>query len=188
MDDYQHRRVSAASIWPVMAFTLAIAGGLAAWMAPLTAHAQDSTPPRHAAPARINWQLTVLVDGQETDTMSAVTAVGQSKTITHSRSVSHTVGCDAGHTAPTALSRTLTVSPLGVDDKGVIGLEVSTDETIEDPQAGTTRSDGCTLPPQPRTVSARHPELDVQSGRSVTWTLIPKDPTLAYKVEASVVP
>lgn len=152
------------------------------------ARAQDTTAPgaSHRAPPRISWQLSVLWDGKEVDHFDAVTPVGQSKTLTHTRSVSHTVGCDGGHTTPTDLTRTITVAPLGVDAQGVIGFELSADETVESGEERTVRSDGCTLPPQTRTLNAHHPELDVQTGNSVTWTLLKHDPELVYRLQASV--
>jgi hypothetical protein len=149
--------------------------------------AQDSTPPR-SAPAHIQWRLIVLNNGEEVDHLSAVTAVGQAKTITHQHSVSHTVGCNGTQTLPVQLARTVTVSPLGVDLHGVIGLDITAEEAVESAESGTIRSDGCTLSPQTRSLSAHHPELDVQSGQSVSWILLKKDPELVYRVEATVVP
>lgn len=151
------------------------------------AAAQD-TAVRREAPAHIHWQLTVLRDAQQVDSMSGDTAVGQSATVTHRRPASHPVGCEGAQTAPITLSRTVTVSPLGVDADQLIGFAITADEMVEDTEARTIRSDGCSLPPQIRTLSARHPELDVPSGKEASWTLLKKDPALVYRIEAEVKP
>jgi hypothetical protein len=151
------------------------------------AHAQDNSA-RHTPPAHIQWRITVISDSRPVDQFEGVTAVGQSKTLTHQRAVSHPVGCNGAQTPSISLSRTITVAPLGVDAKGEIGFAVSAEEMVEDQTPRTVRSDGCALPPSTRTLNAHHPELDVQSGGTVSWTLLKKDPSLIYQVEASVQP
>ncbi|MGI4861959.1 MAG: hypothetical protein ACRYHA_34530 [Janthinobacterium lividum] len=167
--------------------TATVAMAFAGMLASVGARAQDSTTP-HQAPAHIRWQITVLMDGQQVDQLSAVTAVGQSKSITHHHPVSHTVGCNGGQTVPVDLQRTVTVAPLGVDPQGVIGFEISADETIEDASQTAVGADGCALPPQPRALSSRHPEWDIPGGQSATWTLLKKNPLLVYRLDASVEP
>lgn len=164
-----------------------VAAMIAGTLASTGARAQDSAVP-HQAPAHIRWQITVMMDGQQVDQLSAVTAVGQSKSITHHHPVSHAVGCTGGKTVPVDLQRTVTVAPLGVDPQGVIGFEIGADETIEDASQNTAGADGCALPPQPRTLSSRHPEWDVPAGTSATWTLLKKNPELVYRLDASVEP
>lgn len=154
-------------------------------LASIGAKAQDTTP-AHRQIARIHWQLTVLQDGQSVDQLDGDTAIGQSSSITHHRAVSHPVGCSGAQTVPVDLTRTITVSPLGVDSNGVIGFAVTADEMVESPASDSLRTDGCELPPATRTVSARHPELDVPNGGDATWTLLKKDPALAYRLQASV--
>jgi len=175
------RRISVARRLASAAVTLA---SLAVCASPL-AQAQDNTP-RHAPPPHVLWQLSIISDGKTVDEMSADTAVGQSATITHRRNASHPVGCNGAQTLPVELSRTVSVSPLGVDPNGVIGFAISADEMVEAPEEGTVRSDGCALPPQPRAISARHPELDVHAGESADWVLLKKDPALTYRLTATV--
>ncbi len=163
--------------------TAAVAALLCA--ASSAAVAQDTTP-AHRQIARIHWQLSVLQNDQTVDQLDGDTAVGQSSTVTRHRSVSHPVGCNGAQTLPVDLTRTITVSPLGVDSNGVIGFAVTADEMVEAPASETIRSDGCELPPTTRTVSARHPELDVPNSGSATWTLLKKDPALAYRLQANV--
>ncbi|MGI4983795.1 MAG: hypothetical protein ACRYGL_10810 [Janthinobacterium lividum] len=174
-------------IWRRALHAATAATSLAGTMASIDVRAQDSTAP-HRAPAHIRWQITVMMDGQQVDQLGAVTAVGQSKSITHHHPVSHAVGCNGGQTVPVDLQRTVTVAPLGVDPQGVIGFEIGADETIEDASGNSVGADGCALPPQPRTLSSRHPEWDVPSGQSATWTLLKKDPLLVYRLDASVEP
>jgi hypothetical protein len=181
-------RISTAIMTTTATLGLLIGPSLLPLATSASAWAQDTSTlnPVHRAPARISWQLSVLLDDKEVDHFDAVTPVGQSKTLTHTRAASNPVGCEGGHTTPVNLSRTITVAPLGVDAQGVIGFELSADETVESTEAGVVRSDGCTLPPQPRAINAHHPELDVQTGQSVTWTLLKHDPALVYRIEASV--
>ncbi|WP_024903630.1 hypothetical protein, partial [Robbsia andropogonis] len=153
-----------------------------------SAWAQDRDTPvrRYSPPARVAWTLTVLTDGKVADTFSGNTAVGQSATVTRQWNVSHPVGCEGAQTRPVAFARTITLSPLGVDSHQVIGFSVDTQDTIDDNTPLTVRSDGCILPPTPRTITAHHPEWDIASGQSDTWTIVPKHPTLAYQLAAHV--
>ena len=153
----------------------------------LSAMAQ-TTAATNRAPAHIHWQLLVLLDEKQVDSFSGDTAVGQSQSATHHYSVSHPVGCEGAQTTPTDFSRTITVSPLGVDSSDVIGFEISADEIIADDVSQVVQSSGCTLPPQTRTISARHPELDVSSGKSNDWMLLKKHPLLVYHLTATVIP
>lgn len=174
-ENSRHR--AAAGLLMVVAALLYAASG--------SATAQDTTP-AHRQIARIHWQLSVLQNDQTVDQLEGDTAVGQSSSVTHHRSVSHPVGCSGAQTVSVDLTRTITVSPLGVDSNGLIGFAVTADEMVEAPATEAIRSDGCELPPAARTVSARHPELDVPNGGSATWTLLKKNPTLAYRLQASV--
>jgi len=42
------------------------------------------------------------------------------------------------------------------------------------------------LPPQPRQVAANHPGLQVPAGQWATWQIVDKNPTLVYRVRASL--
>jgi hypothetical protein len=161
---------------------------LTAWL-PLQASAQDrdAAVRRYTPPPRIEWELTVLTDGKQTDKLSGNTAVGQSATVTRHWDVQHTVGCEGAQTLPVPFSRTVTLSPLGVDSHQIIGFSVDTQETIDEDTPQTVRSDGCALPPTPRVITAHHPEWDVAPGQTVSWTIVPKHPTLAYQLTAHVV-
>jgi len=161
---------------------------LAAWL-PLQASAQDrdAAVRRYTPPPRIEWELTVLTDGKQTDKLSGNTAVGQSATVTRHWDVQHTVGCEGAQTQPVPFSRTVTLSPLGVDSHQVIGFSVDTQETIDEDTPQTVRSDGCALPPTPRIITAHHPEWDLGPGQTVSWTIVPKHPTLVYQLTAHVV-
>jgi len=150
------------------------------------AGAQTTTQPLARTPDHIHWQLLVLLDGQQVDSFSGDTTVGQSQTVTHHHATSHAVGCEGAQTPATDLSRTISVSPLGVDSNNVIGFEISADDVIEDTTARAVQGTGCALPPQTRTISARHPELDVPSGKSSDWVLLKKQPQLIYRLEANV--
>jgi len=147
---------------------------------------QPTSQPASRAPVHIDWQLLVLLDGQQVDSFSGNTAVGQSQTATHHHAVSHPVGCEGAQTVPSDLSRTISVSPLGVDSNNVIGFEISADDVIEDSTARAVQGTGCALPPQTRTISASHPELDVASGKTNDWMLLKKQPQLIYRLSASV--
>ncbi|WP_347555449.1 hypothetical protein [Robbsia sp. KACC 23696] len=167
----------------------AFAALLLAACLPLQVSAQDRDTPvrRYTPPPRIEWELTVLTDGKQTDRLSGNTAVGQSATVTRHWDVRHTVGCEGAETQPLTFTRTLTLSPLGVDSHQVIGFSVDTQETIDDDAQPTVRSDGCALPPTPRVITAHHPEWDLTAGQTVSWTIVPHHPTLVYQLTAHVV-
>ena len=156
---------------------LAMATALSA-AAPLTAPAQSAAP-------TVRWELQVVEDGRTVDRFGADTPIGQLATDTHQRSVTHDVGCRNVPAATIELQRTLSVSPLRLSDNG-IELSINAHETLEDPTPRSTR-EGCTLPPQPRVVTADHPDLLVPPHRWVDWTVIDSKPTLVYRVRAAVV-
>jgi len=149
---------------------------------------ESASHPASRAQVHVHWQLLVLLDGHQVDSFSGDTAVGQSQTVTHHHAASHPVGCEGAQTVPADLSRTISVSPLGVDSNNVIGFEISADDVIEDSTARAVQGTGCALPPQTRTISARHPELDVASGKTNEWVLLKKQPQLIYRLSASVAP
>ena len=84
------------------------------------------------------------------------------------------------------LARTLTVSPIQASDTAVT-LAIDAQETFEE-DAPQQTPQGCRLPPQPRRVSASHPGLRVPAGAWATWQIVEKDPSLAYRVRASIAP
>lgn len=135
-------------------------------------------------PTAVAWQLDVLRNGQTIDTFQATTTVGQAFSATHHHPITHRVGCKDNPAGGIDLARTISVSPVAADVGGVT-LAIDADETIEDDSAPTT-PEGCALPPQPRRVNASHPGLVVPIGGSADWTLIDKNPTLVYRVRASV--
>ena len=137
-------------------------------------------------PTAVAWKLDVVRDGQTIDTFEATTMVGQTFSDTHHHPMQHRVGCKDNPAGGIDLARTVSVSPVAADVGGVT-LALDTDETIEDDTAPAT-PEGCTLPPQPRRVNASHPGLLVPMGESADWTLIDKNPTLVYRVHASVAP
>ncbi|MDR6420847.1 hypothetical protein J2801_003128 [Paraburkholderia phenoliruptrix] len=145
----------------------------------LLAQAQQR-PPQQV----VQWELQVLRDGQQIDTFGGTTTVGQARTDTHHQVVQHNVGCKDQPAGSIDLSRTLTVSPLRADGNEVT-LSIEAQETLEDPAARQTDT-GCKLPPQPRQVSASHPGLKVTAGQWTNWTIVDKDPTLVYRVRASL--
>jgi len=132
----------------------------------------------------VQWQLQVVSDGQQVDAFDGTTTVGQARTDTHHRVVSHNVGCKDVPAGSIDLSRTLTVSPLQASATETT-LAIEAQETIEDPGARQTDT-GCKLPPQPRQVAASHPGLTVPAGQWVTWTIVDRNPTLVYRVRASI--
>jgi len=171
---------------------LALAGPLAAGNAAAASNAAASpappgmadTVPGDDTPPEVKWQLDVLRDGQTIDTFESTTTVGQAFSATHHHPVTHRVGCKENPAGGIDLARTVTISPVAADVSGVT-LAIEADETIEDSTAPTT-PEGCKLPPQPRRVNASHPGLNVPIGGSADWTLIDKNPTLVYRVHASV--
>lgn len=162
-----------------LAATAAAGDGAASAAAP----APDSSA-LGAMPTAVAWQLDVVRDGRTIDTFQATTMVGQTFSDTHHHPTTHRVGCKENPAGGIDLARTVSVSPVAADIKGIT-LAIDADETIEDDTAPTT-PEGCALPPQPRRVNASHPGLFVPIGESADWTLIDKNPTLVYRVHASV--
>jgi len=145
-----------------------------------TAHAQGGTQPS------VQWTLQVIRDGQQIDSFDATTTVGQAHTDTHHQMIAHHVGCLDHPAGDIDLSRTVTVSPTQADATGVT-LAIDAQETLE--ESGASQSpEGCRLPPQPRRISASHPGLRVPAGQWANWQIVEKDPSLAYRVRAAVVP
>ena len=137
-----------------------------------------------AAQQVVHWQLQVMRDGQQIDSFEADTTVGQARTDTHHQVVQHNVGCKDAPGGSIDLSRTLTVSPIRADVSQVT-LAIDAQETLEDDSAPKTDT-GCKLPPQPRQVAANHPGLQVPAGQWATWQIVDKNPTLVYRVRASL--
>jgi hypothetical protein len=155
--------------------TLLLAGASLALT--LAAHAQSTSQP-------VVWELQVLRDGQQVDSFSATTNVGQARTDTHHNVVKNNVGCADKPAGDIDLQRTLTVSPThaGPDD---ITLSIEAQETLED-DASRATAQGCKLPPQPRVVNASHPGLVLKPGEWSNWQIVEKNPSLAYRVRASL--
>ncbi|WP_425434056.1 hypothetical protein [Paraburkholderia lycopersici] len=150
-------------------------------------------PPPTTAPAEVpvtqavvQWTLDVMRDGQQIDSFDGTTPVGQARTDTHNKVVSHNVGCKDQPAGSIDLSRTITVSPLQVRANLII-LAIDAQETLENDVAPST-PEGCKLPPQPRQVNASHPGLIVPQGEWVTWPIIDQNPSLAYRVRATLAP
>ena len=125
-------------------------------------------------------------DGQQIDSFDGTTTVGQARTDTHHKVVSHNVGCKDQPAGSIDLSRTITVSPLRADSNAII-LAIDAQETLENDSAPNT-PEGCKLPPQPRQVNASHPGLSVRPGEWVNWQIVDQNPSLAYRVRASLAP
>lgn len=132
----------------------------------------------------VDWQIDVVRDGQSVDTFANRTALGQASTATHHHETTHDIGCKDRPAAKIDLARTITVSPVAAAGAGIT-LAIDADETVEDDVPGQT-PEGCRLPPTPRRVSASHPAFVVPAGQWAAWTLIEHDPTLVYRVHASV--
>jgi hypothetical protein len=171
---------------------LALVGPLAAGNAVAAGNAAANPAPPDIAgtatggdmPPEVKWQIDVVRNGQTIDTFESTTALGQAFSATHHHPVTHRVGCKENPAGGIDLARTVTISPLAADVGGVT-LAIEADETIEDDSAPST-PEGCKLPPQPRRVNASHPGLVVPIGGSADWTLIDKNPTLVYRLRASV--
>jgi hypothetical protein len=151
--------------------------------------AQPASAPPPATPATqavVQWTLQVMRDGQQIDAFDGTTTVGQARTDTHHKVVTHNVGCKDQPAGSIDLSRTITVSPLQANPNSII-LGIDTQETLENDTAPTT-PEGCKLPPQPRQVNASHPGLVVPAGEWVSWQIVDKDPSLAYRVHAGLAP
>jgi hypothetical protein len=147
---------------------------------PLISQAQQ-----RAAPQVVQWQLQVMRDGQQIDAFDGNTTVGQARTDTHHHVVQHNVGCKDQPGGDIDLARTLTVSPTQADASGVT-LAIDAQETLEDVDSQRQTAAGCKLPPQPRQVSASHPGLKVPPDTWTTWQIVDKNPSLVYRVRASV--
>lgn len=139
-----------------------------------------------ASAQNVQWQLQVVRDGRTIDTFDGSTAIGQAVTATHHHETVHDVGCKNTPAAQIDLARTLTISPMHADASGVT-LAIDAQETIED-DVGQRTIEGCTLPPQPRRVTATHPGLEVPAGQWASWTIVDARPTLIYRVRAGVAP
>jgi hypothetical protein len=146
--------------------------------------AASEAPPNDDSPPAVDWRLDVVRDGQTIDTFAATTTLGQAFSATHHHEVTHRVGCKENPAGGIDLARTVSVSPVAADVSGVT-LAIDANETVEDDTAPAT-PEGCALPPHPRRVNASHPGLVVPIGETVSWTLIDKNPTLVYRVHASV--
>ncbi|MGF6997306.1 hypothetical protein [Paraburkholderia sp. GAS32] len=137
-----------------------------------------------AAQQAVQWQLQVMRDGQQIDSFDGTTTVGQARTDTHHKMVQHNVGCKDQPGGSIDLARTLTISPLQAD-ASTVTLSIEAQETFEEDAARQTDT-GCKLPPQPRQVSASHPGLKLPPGQWVNWTIVDKNPSLVYRVRASL--
>jgi hypothetical protein len=148
----------------------------------LLAHAQQPPPQE----VRVQWQLQVMLDGQQTDSFDGTTAVGLTRTDTHHHTVVHDVGCKNQPGGSIDLARTVSVSPLNAGPNGVT-FAIDAQETLEDPASVRQTPEGCKLPPQPRQVNASHPGLLVPPDQWTTWQIVDKNPNLVYRVHAKVV-
>lgn len=151
--------------------------------APGTAAAPATAPVTQGA---VQWELQVMLDGQQIDAFNGTTSIGQAHTDTHHKVVSHNVGCKDQPAGSIDLSRTITVSPLQARANAVV-LSIEAQETLENEAAPST-PEGCRLPPQPRQVNANHPGLIVPDGQWVTWQIVDQHPSLAYRVRATLAP
>jgi hypothetical protein len=152
-----------------------------ACLAAFGAHAQ-TTPPQP-----VTWELQVVRDGQQIDSFSGTTNVGQARTDTHHDKVQNRVGCADQPAGDIDLQRTLTIAPThaSADD---ITLAIDAQETLQDDNSSSTRvsPSGCKLPPAPRQVNASHPGLVLKPGEWGQWQIIESNPSLAYRVRASL--
>jgi hypothetical protein len=134
----------------------------------------------------VNWTLQVIRDGQQIDSFNGTSLVGQARTNEHHKVVTHNVGCRDEPAGSIDLQRTITVAPLRADPSGSV-LAIQARETVESDTVWQTR-EGCKLPPQPSQVRAIHPGLVVPEGQWVNWQIVSQDPSLLYRVRASVAP
>ncbi|HEV3424692.1 MAG TPA: hypothetical protein VG105_13125 [Paraburkholderia sp.] len=139
---------------------------------------------QHPAQQVVQWELQVMRDGQQIDSFEGSTTVGQARTDTHHKVVQHNVGCKDAPGGSIDLSRTLTVSPIQAD-ANTVTLAIDAQETLEEDSASQTDT-GCKLPPQPRQVTANHPGLKVAAGQWATWQIVDKNPSLVYRIRASL--
>lgn len=144
--------------------------------------AQAQVPP----PQPVTWELQVVRDGEQIDSFSGTTNVGQARTDTHHQKMQNRVGCADQPAGDIDLQRTVTISPTHVsaDD---ITLAIDAQETLQDDSSHVSPS-GCKLPPTPRQVSASHPGLMLKPGEWAQWQIIDSNPSLAYRVRASLGP
>jgi hypothetical protein len=153
-------------------------------------YAQPAPPPQPAAQPTgqpvVNWTLQVIRDGQQVDSFDGATTVGQARTDRHHKVVTHNVGCRDQPAGSIDLQRTITVSPVRADPSGSV-LAIDAQETLESDTTPRTRA-GCKLPPQPSQVHANHPGLVVPAGQWVSWQIVGQDPSLLYRVRASLAP
>ncbi|MDQ7981547.1 hypothetical protein QYH69_30440 [Paraburkholderia sp. SARCC-3016] len=132
----------------------------------------------------VNWTLQVVRDGQQIDSFDGTTALGQARTERHHKVVTHKVGCKDQAAGSIDLQRTITVSPLRASPSESV-LAIDAQDTVESNTARQSPS-GCKLPPQPSQVHANHPGLIVPAGQWVDWQIVNEDPSLLYRVRASV--
>lgn len=165
-------------MWKKILALILVAGLPLAW-------AQGARAQSSAQPA-VKWTLQVLQDGTQVDSFDATTTIGQSYNGTHRRSVTHDIGCQNRPAAQIELARTITVSPLRLDDQDAVTFALETQETLEENDTPRT-AEGCKLPPQPRRIHAVHPGLTVRDGQWSTWQIVDKNPSLAYRLRADVV-
>ena len=137
-----------------------------------------------APPQPVTWELQVVRDGQQIDSFSGTTNVGQARTDTHHNKVKNRVGCADQPAGDIDLQRTLTISPThaNADD---ITLAIDAQETLQEDSTRVSPS-GCKLPPVPRQVSASHPGMVLKPGEWAQWQIIESNPSLAYRVRASL--
>ncbi|MFM0327147.1 hypothetical protein [Caballeronia glebae] len=149
-----------------------------AGLAAFGAHAQG-TPTQP-----VTWELQVVRDGQQVDSFSGTTNVGQARTDTHHNKVQNRVGCADQPAGDIDLQRTITISPThaSADD---ITLAIDAQETLQEDNSRTSTS-GCKVPPMPRQVSGSHPGLVLKPGEWGQWQIIDSNPSLAYRVRASL--
>nr|WP_321907408.1 MULTISPECIES: hypothetical protein [unclassified Paraburkholderia] len=188
---WKHRL--AVTLFAALAGTSACAPAQAPTASPPPPPPQTASAASAAAPATapvtqgaVQWELQVMRDGQQIDAFNATTSIGQAHTDTHHKVVSHSVGCKDQPAGSIDLSRTITVSPLQVRANQVI-LSIDAQETLETDAAPST-PEGCRLPPQPRQVNASHPGLIVPDGQWVSWQIVDQNPSLAYRVRATLAP
>ncbi|SAK96170.1 hypothetical protein AWB76_07251 [Caballeronia temeraria] len=132
----------------------------------------------------VTWELQVVRDGQQIDSFSGTTNVGQARTDTHHNKVSNRVGCADQKAGDIDLQRTITISPTNANADGIT-LAIDAQETLQDDSSRASPS-GCKLPPVPRQVSGSHPGLVLKPGEWGQWQIIDSNPSLAYRVRASL--
>ncbi|WP_174442437.1 hypothetical protein [Paraburkholderia acidipaludis] len=142
--------------------------------------------PQSASQPVVNWTLQVIRDGRQIDSFDGSAAVGQARTNTHHKLVTHDVGCRNQPAGSIDLQRTITVTPQRADPSAAV-LAIEAQETVESDTTPRTR-EGCKLPPQPSEVRASHPGLIVPAGQWVEWQIVSQDPSLLYRVRASIAP